>query len=94
MRKAAAAVAVTAEDSVWIKMVAWHLLRLGLLIVLASALGKARRGSYPSPHESRRQEWDGEEQSSCICSVLDSSVRLLCPVKLSQSTFVGQHWKG
>ena len=86
MRKAAAA----AEDSVWIKMVAQHLLRLGFLIVLAPTLGKARE-VLPFP----AQKWEegvgrrGEERSSRICSALASSARLLCPVKLSRSPFVG-----
>lgn len=67
MRKAAAA----AEDSVWIKMVAQHLLRLGFLIVLAPTLGKARE-VLPFP----AQKWEegvgrrGEERrgAAAFCS--------------------------
>lgn len=80
MRKAAAAVAVTAEDSVWIKMVAWHLLRLGLLIVLASALGKARGGVLPFP--AWKQEagvgWRGAEQLHLFCSRQQCEAALPC----------------
>lgn len=88
MRKAAAAVAVTTEDSVWIKMVARHLLRLGLLTLLASALGKVRGVlSFPARKQEAGVGWRGAEQLHLFCS------RQQCEAALPCQTF-SKHIRG